>query len=416
MSTATTRVSRSLGAVAAAAISLTAACTNPFDETTVFEQAVLETTDAKLGDTVFAFTVGPSNDEMGASFNAADHPSYVVLVDAEGNVATIATAPMDLASLAWNEHGLSFADDERDYRLDTRELAAVDNPKSYWQNLMFALETGETIGVFNDGHTEGGYANQVAVTADREARTYTVEGNYYGGADCGGQVFGLAADPGEHAAEAAALPDMQSSNPTSTPHMLARLYPPGSDGREAVIAWRDAFDVAVTGSLPCEQNELMFLSADKDAASNVHAAVVSWNVTTGESRSVPVSFADTEPLEPYTVASAAYNASSLSDGNLTWVADDGRVFATEVATGDTVTLFDTGLDHQVGADMNSIWTFTDSKIHALNQSYADMDAPLTYHVFDRTTGEVLAEVPVDVDNGEVNRTYLQWWRMAARPE
>lgn len=414
VSNAKPRIYRCLAAVAAATALITA-CSNPLEQTTVFKQAAVDKEKVQLGDTVIAFTVGPSNHEMSSSFNADDHPGYVVLIDDRGNVSTIETTPTDLASLAWNERGLHFADDQHDYRLDAAGLTVVDNPKSYWQNLMFALDTGETVGVFNDGHTEDGYANQVAVTAGEHSETYAVEGNYFGGADCNGQVFGLAADPGTHATEAAALPGMRSDDATATPHMLARLYPPSSSGREEVIAWRDAFDVTVSGALPCIEDELVFLAADKNAEGNVQAAVVSWNVDTGESRSVPVSFTDTAPLDPYIVSSADYNALSLADGRLSWVADDGRVFTTDVETGATEAMFDTGLDHQVGGDQTSIWTFSESKIHAIEQDYRNEDEPVTYHTFDRVTGETTS-FPIGIDNDEVNRTYLQWWRMAARPE
>jgi hypothetical protein len=391
------------------------ACSSPFTST-VFEKAAVAPEEAHLGGAVAAFYVGPAHDEMSATLGAHRKPGYVVLVRPDGAITTIETAGMDLGSLAWNEHGLHFSDDERDYRLDDAGLTTVDNAKPASQNLIFALETGETVGVYNDGHTEGGYVNQVAVSDTEDGRTYTVEGNYYAGADCDGRVLGLAADPGAHAAEAAALPGMQSAvEPSAEPQMLAQLYPPTSGGHEEVIAWRDAFDVTVSGQLPCQDSSIVFLANDTDANGQERATVVTWNADTGESRTVPVTFTDTAPLDPYTVRTGDYNAFSLADDHLEWVAADGRVFSTAIDTGATTTVFDTGLEHEIGGDAASIWTFSESKIHAVNQDYADEDASLTYHEFDRATGAVSAEAPIAIKSGEINVSYLNWWRMAVAP-
>lgn len=385
-------------------------------EATVFSEATVPASSAVLGDTAVAFYVAPAKDEMYTPVGTVRKPGYVVLVEDDGSFSTIETTGMDLGTLAWNRHGLYFADDERDYRLAADGLATAPSEKPTGQNLMFALETGESVGVYNDGFTEEGYSNRVSVAADGVANVYDIEGNYFGGGDCDGRIFGLAAEPGTHADEAASLPDMQSSaDPSATPQMLARLHPASGDGREEVIAWRDAFTTTISGHLPCRDSTLVFVNREADADGVMHDNLVTWNVDTGAHRTVPMVFADDATLAEDAVDYAYFDADSLAGDRFEWVAADGRVLSTAIDTGATEVVFDTGLDHQAGSDTASIWAFSESKIHAVEMDYTDDDGFITYHAFDRATGTETS-VPIAIKNSEINVSYLGWWRMAARPE
>lgn len=227
--------------------------------TSPLERAAIPEGTAKLGDAVMAFFVGPQSDEMqtapGERFN---QPGYLVLVNADGSFRTIKTKPMDMMRLTWSNHGLYFADEGSDYRLTSTGLSNTANAKAAAQNLMFALANGGAVGVYNAGFHDSGYRNDVAVNDSSGARLNHVQGNYYTGALCDDQVFGLTNMPGTHAPKVPQLAEMKSkANPTASPQMLARLYPANGNGE--IVAWRPQFGSGTPiGRIPCQENTITF--------------------------------------------------------------------------------------------------------------------------------------------------------------
>ncbi|MDX6738548.1 hypothetical protein [Actinocorallia sp. A-T 12471] len=381
----------------------------------VFARAAVPASEARLDDAVLAFHVGPANDEMFTPLGRVHKPGFLVLVAQDGSIRTIRTAAMDQATLAWSSHGLYFSDENTDYVLDQDGLTGFRNPKAPGQNLNFALRDGGAIGVYNKGGTEGGYLNQVTVTTDTGSRLYDVQGNYFNGADCDGQIFGLSGDPGSHLSASASIPGMSSkADPGASPQMLARLYPPSPTGAEELVAWRPSFDaVVVPGQLPCHRDKIIFLSWDRDADGSQHPRVVTWNTRTGHYRHRPLTFPDNTKLsfEPFGLSS--YGPHSLRDDHLDWIYADGRVFSTNIATGRTTELFTTNLPRQIGGTTKPYFAFTPTKIHALNQLY-ESPGDLTYLTFDRTTGTPTT-TPLPIPNTNLNRSHLNLWRITPHP-
>lgn len=379
----------------------------------LFESLVVPESEIRLGDAVMAFFIGQQNSQMGSPFGEVREPGFVVLVNADGAVRAVRTERMDMMALAWSDHGLDFADENNDYRLTGAGLTKTANPKSTAQNLMFVLRSGESVGVYNGGnHGGGSYINQIGVTTDGAARRYDVQGNYFTGALCDDEVFGLTNDPGTHRREATALPGMTSTaDPASSPQMLARLYP--ADGGEQVIAWRPAFGGGTAiGHIPCQNGILTFLSRDTDAQGNTQRTVVTWDTRTGAYQAHPLIFDGTETTDFY-LNYFGYAVQDLQDGHLHWVHEDGRVFSTDVATGQTTTLFATGLETGTLTDMHTIFSLTGNQLHALSTT-RDAEGDITYTVFDRATGEVVHKV--SIPNQDVDRSYLNLSHMAVRPE
>jgi hypothetical protein len=372
------------------------------DSRPFFKRTAVSEKEARLDNTAMAFFVGPQSDEMFTEAGEVHEPGYVVLVNADGSFRAVETKRMDKMRLAWSEQGIEFADESSDYRLTASGLTRSENPKPLAQNLMFALPAGGSIGVYNGGiGPDGGYINNVAFTVAGQTDSSKIEGNYFTGALCDGQVFGLTNMPGAHASAAPKAPDMVSqSNTTATPQMLARLYP--AEGGEKVIAWRPNLGSGTpSGPVPCHDGVITFLSWDIDAAGKEQPNIVSWNTVNGRHQEFPLTFDDATSLN---LEDFGYVVQDWQEGRLHWVYADGRVFSTDAATGKTATLFKTGLGTGPGRPTKSLYAFSDSQLHVLNTTPGG-EGNIEYSVFNRADGATIRKVSVPIPNLEVNISY-----------
>ncbi|MEU4425046.1 hypothetical protein AB0F81_30870 [Actinoplanes sp. NPDC024001] len=350
--------------------------------------------EARLGDAVMAFFVGPQINEGGG-------PGYVILVNADGSLRALRTRGMDMMRMAWSRHGLYFADKSADYRLTASGLTTTANPKSAAQNLMFALPDGGAVGVYN-----GGDVTEVAADGHR----YDAQGTYFTGARCDGQVYGIAENAGAHRSQAPTSAGWKSTvSDTFTPQMLARLHP--AEGGEKVIGWRQSFGGTPPGEVPCHDGVITFLSWDADAYGTSRAKVVSWDTATGESTSHPLTF---EAGVHLNAEDFGYVHQGWKDGRLHWVYADGRVFSTDSGTGKTTTLFANAPATGAGRPIQTFYAFTDTELHALS-TVREAEGSLTYRVLDRATGETLREVAVAIPHTEVNVQGLNLSHLAVPP-
>ncbi|HWH01688.1 MAG TPA: hypothetical protein VNV66_20765 [Pilimelia sp.] len=396
----------------AAALTGCTASDSPSDAQQLFDRAVVSDSEARLGNAVMAFFVGPQNAEMYTAVGEVRKPGYLVLVDADGSFRAVKTKRMDMMAPVWSSHGLYFADESSDYHLTASGLTKMENVKITAQNLMFALPKGGAIGIYNDGHSSGGgYSNQIGVVAQGRARLYDVQGNYFTGAICGDQVFGVTNRPGTHGSAVSKRPDMTSvADPGASPQLLTRLYSAG--GGEKAVAWRPHFGGGTpAGPVPCRNNVITFLSWDTGADGREQPKVVSWNTDTGDYRAYPLSFKDAMRLDPQDFGSVVQD---LRDDELHWAYADGRVFSTDIATGRTTVLFDTRLETGAGRPMQTLFAFTATQLHALSTVHG-AKGDITYTVFNRTNGEVVRKVSVPIPNTGINVSYLNLSRMAVRP-
>ncbi|MCD0448146.1 hypothetical protein LO762_02885 [Actinocorallia sp. API 0066] len=392
---------------------------SPSEAQRFFERATVPESELRLGGAVMAFFLGPLSDEMFSAVGEVHEPGYLVLVNGDGSFRTVRTKRMDMLTPAWSDHGLYFADEESDARLTESGLTKITNRKATAQNLMFALPDGNAVGVYNggfdsgDADTDTGYQNQVAFTTGDKAHLHTVQGNYFHGALCDDQVFGLTDDPGAHAKEAVGLPGMSSNaDPEARPQMLARLHPLSADGGAKVIAWRPVSGGAHPGQqLPCRDGVITSLSWDTDADGREKPTVLSWNTRTGEHRTHPLTFDDGTTLDS---EDFGYAVQSLRRDHLQWVYADGRVFATDTTTGKTTLLFDTTLEAGAGRPTQTLFAFSRTRLHALTVR-EDKKGDIAYTVFDRTTGELIEQIPIPIPNANINVSHLILARMAVRP-
>ncbi|GGK01537.1 hypothetical protein GCM10010123_34260 [Pilimelia anulata] len=403
---------KSTGSAAVAAAVALAGCASCSLSTgsDFFDRAVVPHSEVKLGDAVMAFFVGPQNSEMFTPIGEVHEPGYLILVNGDGSFRAVRTKRMDMMRPAWSDHGLYFTDESSDYHLTAAGLRKTDNPKTTAQNLMFALPAGGAVGVHNGGgDSDRGYNNQVAAITADGSRLHDVQGNYFTGALCGGEIFGLADNTGTHAAEASASPGT-TADPAARPQMLARLYP--AESGEKVIAWRPFFSGStVIGQVPCRNGVLEFLSEDGNGSGIARPSIVSWDTRTGRARIRPLTFADgTEPSSD----DFDYAVQDLRGNQLHWVNGDGRVFSTDIATGRTTTRFNTGLATGVH-DMQTLYAFSAGRLHTVS-TIREAKGNLTYTVFDRTGGEIVRRVDIPIPHTEISISYLSLSHMAARPD
>ena len=380
-----------LVALTACTILALSACTSP-DGTGV---TIADPAEVRLGDTVAAFYLSP---DTSADKPKEKQPAYLVLVRADGGTRLIKTTGMAEPHIAWSDAGLFFSDDKSDYILGKDGLARFGNEKAGHQQSAFALPSGKGfVAVYNDGFTDTGYTNQVAVTSAEGSRLYQVEGNYFMNALCGGVLNGIATDSGAHLADSAKIPGMRSKvDPGAQPELLSQLYP-ATGGREKAVAWRGVFDAGDHNRhVPCHDGVITFLSDYADAEGKAHKTIVSWNTGNGEHTEMPLVDGWGRPaaedlVDPGTFSQKSYDARALRNGHLEWLAADGRVMSTEIASGITESRFGTGFVS--GSDSSSQAIFTDRSVHVVQETF-DGGTPVRIKKFDRATGNLVSELSV----------------------
>ncbi|WP_112271925.1 hypothetical protein [Lentzea terrae] len=349
----------------------------------------------QLGEAAIAFYLSP---DTSVDKPKEKQPAYLVLVQADGSTRLVKTSGMAEPHIAWSDAGLFFSDDTRDYVLGKDGLARFENKKAGHQQSAFALPDDKGfVAVYNDGFSKSGYTNQVAVTTSTGSQLYQVEGNYFMNALCGGVLNGIATDSGAHFADSAEIPGMRSKvEPGAQPELLSQLYP-ATEGREKVLAWRGVFDAGDHNRhVPCHDGVIAFLSDYADADGKPHMTVVSWDISNGKYTEQPLADGQGRPItekliDPETFSQKSYDARALRGGHLEWLAADGRIMSTEVASGITEPRFDTGFVS--GSNSSSQAIFTDRSIHLIQEKFDGM-TPVRIKKFDRATGNLVTEIAV----------------------
>lgn len=380
-------------ALAAGAILAVTACTSPDGGAAV---NIADPDVVKLGKTVVAFYLSPDTSVEKSS--KKEQPAYLVLVQADGSKRLIETNGMTEPHIVWSETGLFFSDDTRDYILGKDGLVSFENKKAGHQQSAFALPDNKGfVSVYNEGFSESGYANQVAVTTSTGSQLYQVEGNYFMNALCGGVLNGIATDGGAHFADSSKIPGMRSKvDPSAHPELLSRLYP-ATEGQEKALAWRGAFDAGDHNRhVPCHDGVITFLSDYADADGKPHMTIVSWDTSNGEYTEQPLVDVQGRPIaeklvDPETFSQKSYDARAVRGGHLEWLAADGRIMSTGIASGVTEPRFDTRFTS--GNNSSSQAIFTDRSIHLIQETF-DGETPIKIKQFDRATGNLVTEIAV----------------------
>lgn len=351
----------------------------------------VEPEDARLGDAVVAFFLSPQS--LSFSHGAT---GYLVLVDADGRYRALLTEPMDVGRPVWTDDGLFFADSGHDYLLSDDGLSVVESVKPDYQNALLEID-GSTVGVYNHGFVgESGYRDVlVAHTAGKSTAT-PLEGDFGIVADCAGVLVGWTEIAGT-IPEDAGLPELPDTSETVR-SVLSRLWP----GEQTALGIHEDEGSASTGAVaaPCLDGVVHVLGSRRIGAADgtggyaMVPVLLSWDTETGERVSRDLVDHDGHRLDLSTdeISSAQYSSASVADGRLRWLAPSGGVFSTELATGVTKELFDTGISIWGGRSASAL--FTDDDLFVL-ASPTDYRGPLELQRFALADGAADQVLSVD---------------------
>ncbi|WP_028707361.1 hypothetical protein [Propionicicella superfundia] len=300
--------------------------------------------EARLGpDVAMAVYVSPPSREFGA-------PGYVLLIDTAGEVSAIETAGMDAALLTWTAEGIFFSDEERDYLLSESGLTTWDSPKANMQSSVFAKPDGTGyVSVYNEGFadpdTEGmGYIEQVVeTTADRVTR-YDVAGYSTLTAWCGSALYSAFEVTEPYVGRAGAEGAVEREVGPYWPDMLTQRYPRPDSPAEAFRSVRLGGYGGYARDPVCRAGRILAITSDQG---DTPPLVVEWPTDGGR----PVERVLVGPgderlaLDPEAAGWTGRIASWAPDEHqVVWHGGDGVVRSTDITTGRTRELWDSGTE------------------------------------------------------------------------
>lgn len=286
-----------------------------------------------LGDEVLALYVSPQSSTSGL----LNDDGRVYLIDADGSHQEIETSVMDVGELEWTEDGLHFADSESDYRLDRSGLEVVESPKPDMQASLHDM--GDVVvGIYNEGLVdEMDYQMRLVEAGPQDSTSAAITGVIGAVSRCDDTLYGVG----------------QATGP------FLEEYPPGADGAPSWVLYElwpgpqqviGAADRAsaddVASDAPCDDGVIYSLNVASDDPSTLVDArhvLVSWDTRTGERTETDLVSASGDRIALDVDGLWQFDSASLVDGELRWMFSDGVVRSTDVASGVTEPVVETGL-------------------------------------------------------------------------
>ncbi|RAX49041.1 hypothetical protein DQ353_11980 [Arthrobacter sp. AQ5-05] len=349
------------------------------------KKAVVDGQEMNLEGSVAAFYLSRQSRE----FRRSGPNGYLVLVDGDGELRALETSGMDNAQVDWSEHGLVFADTANDYHLQDT-LRAVPSTKTDFQQAMSGLGAGKSLGLYNEGSSENGYTEQAVASSADGSTLRDVKGFYQVTGYCDGTLVGLAEPTGPYAQEAARLGHTPMGEYSYRSLMLSRLS--GTpDGAEDVVGIREVDESSQDATdAPCVEGKLHHLATTYDTAGIPKPVIRSWDVATASFTQHDIVLSPGTPaLEHGDLGfqNQGYSRESVREGNLDWVAIDGRVMSTSLGTGRTVVLFALAADGYADRSSQNSVEFTPTSIAVMTTG--PDGRTVSFVQYDRTTGEEL---------------------------
>lgn len=375
-----------MAAVAMAAIALVTGCSPA-------ETASESTT---LGDAVLAISLQPQEHEFAAGVNEG----FVVLVDADGTPREIRTGGMDQGRLAFADGELYYMDLNQGYFTGDSSTTIVPARTTDQIEGLFRI-TGGYVGVYNEGGNLASefsdeYKYQVLHTARTppSAQLRGVGGYSRALAACGDEVFGVAHDP-------AAVPGVLS---------LKRLHP-----SEQLIE-RVRFPTAMEFEgleAPCREGTMYFLGIPTNpemAPPPQPMLLFKWNVVSGKLTTVPLTDANGAPLLQSLDEKllTRTDVGSLASETFYWFDGRGRVQSTDVDSGATTVVAETGYDAAAYQGLQVSFEHPGVML-ALHQK--NPPDPLVLSKWDLTSGEptdIMAVQGVETNLQRILRDFSYW--------
>lgn len=325
--------------------------------------------DAQLtSDVLMALYVSPQSHDWGA-------PGYVLLVTDSGQISAIRTAGMDVAALHWDDQGLFFSDVERDYLLTESGLTTWDSPKTDLQVGVWAKpDHSGWVSVYNVGFGGGGqfgYIEQVVETTTSGVTRYDAPGFSTLTAQCDDRIFSVAEIDKPFQQQGQQMGAMERSVAPYWPDGLIEIYPmPGrwTDGLTSVrLDGYGGYAFRAT----CREETILSVTGGQNQA----PMVVTWPTDGGTPEAYTIVGLDGEALGLDTqVALFATSADwSSSPDELVWMGGDGLVRSTNIQSGRSADLWDSGTDFRHWS-YNTV-VFNDSTVYVLDMVGEPDDNP-----------------------------------------
>lgn len=362
------------------------------------EEHLVDASELQLGDATVAIFMNTDD------YDASNFHGYLVLIDDDGTMRSFATDGMWQGLLDWSSAGLVFTDHGADYHLSDT-LTVTDSEKPTLQQTIRATDDGGSIALYNDGHVEDGYAEQLVTHTPQGSRVAQVEGYYQVTGFCDGELFGLAEPSGPYVTQAEQEGLAGTGNFGFTSLMLTQLSGTAS-GTEELVGMQEVTESdQLATDAPCASDLLHHLAAHYPSGGQEVVVLRSWDVETGTHVEHELTFTGgTVPpkSEDYGFESLGYDRNSLRDGALEWLTIDGRILSTDIETGETSELFELAQAELVQAD------FDPSTWERIVEFSADTVSVLTYQLdggyadiveYDRATGAVISQLDLS-DLGE----------------
>lgn len=338
-----------------------------------------------LEGTELAFSLYPETVES-KDWSGNQRPGYLVLVAADGSHRAFTTTALVANGVAWSAGGIFLTGSSENYLVGSgRTITLRQNVDASGQSV-FALSGSEYVAVLNNGSTAAGYQNQILRVTKTSDLLYGVEGNYLANANCAGVIYGVSPDPGRHRS-LRRVP----GKPYLAPEILAQLYPP-TNGHERVVGSRAAFAAnALSPQIPCVDGKISYVSRYSDASEQRHNSVVTWDTRTGLAEEHPLVDSRGHGINDQSLAGHRTTGGSVRAGTLEWLAADGTVMATRLATGVTLPRFATAAKPGQGAHVGFIATRTTMRF-LVHDSARGQDP--AYLVYDRASGKLQRQITI----------------------
>jgi len=293
-----------------------------------------------LTDTVFAAYVSRQSSDGHMS-------GYVLLVGRDGAVSAVKTSGMDNAALVWDNQGLYFSDTSRDYLLTETGMRTWDSPKTDFQTAAYANPDGGWVSIYNLGFgapgDEMGYVEQVVVTSANGAVRYDVPGFITATAQCGSQVFSLAEVVSPFTSLAQDMGAVIRDYPPFWPDMLTQVYPQPPTPSDALVSILQTSSGGTAFTSTCRDQQMLVIGAGSWVPPKPPVVTV-WPIdgSTPSQRTIVGSNGEFLGLVSEVATFATVADWAPTPDSLVWFGGDGIVRSTNITTGRSVELWDSG--------------------------------------------------------------------------
>lgn len=318
----------------------------------------------------------------------------IILVQADGSVKLMDVGAMDVGKVVWGEDKVFFSGPEDEYTLtpDGLEKYPRGTLEEYEQGRFLKQDRENYVAIYNVGFGEEGeaYSHYVTTGNPQEPTSWTSEGLFSSLHQCGDTIVGITDIIETSFVERPAFDEAREDYT----EVLVQLYPKPSNAQDSILGTETVSGVyaQATFDAPCTDDvAYVFSIYDEDPGNDKDGIPVlrSWDITTGKHHAVPLVFSNSEPADIFSDYDAA--AGGVVGDTYLWSTTSGRVFSTNVKTGETTFKFAFDLYAPDGGESQIM--ITDQGLLVLNASGGEQDLQLDLYDLDTGVSRRLMTIP-----------------------